>query len=373
MLASASVASHGMAETISGSTVDAATARVDFIYDGLFHSPEEYTRLLCRLADEGDISPDRYSNGGVVEELENKLARLLGKECAVFMPTGTLANHIALRRLAGLNTRAIVQAESHIYNDSGDCAQVLSNLNLLALNTDNVNFSLDDVIEVQNRTRGGRVKTGIGVISIESPVRRKMDRSFGCREMHRISEYASDNNIAMHLDGARLFAECVHTGWSPAEYGGLFDTVYTSLYKCFSAASGAVLAGTKEFCQDLYHVRRMFGGGQPAVWPFAAVANHFVDGFLDEYTSALAIARQLAAQLNNHPSFTFVIDDDATHIWKLKVNNVDLIVFRNNLEARGIDIYPPGFLPGTLMLKINPSLNRSTADDLAGRFIEALG
>ena len=84
---------------------------VDFVNDGVPLSPKEYGELLMKLADEGKIKTDFYSNGGVVEELENRFAKLMGKESSVFMPTGTLANHMALRRLAGNNRRVIIQEQ----------------------------------------------------------------------------------------------------------------------------------------------------------------------------------------------------------------------------------------------------------------------
>ena len=79
------------------------------------------------------MTPDSYSLGGIVEELEAQCARLLGKERAIFMPTGTLANHMAVRALAGGSSRVIVQEQSHFYQDEGDCAQTLSNLTLMPL------------------------------------------------------------------------------------------------------------------------------------------------------------------------------------------------------------------------------------------------
>ena len=216
-----------------------------------------------RLVDEGKIKEDNYSNGGVVEELENKFAALLGKESAVFMPTGTLANHIAVRELAGKRKRVVVQEQSHLYNDSGDCCQNLSGLNLLPLGEKSENFSLNDLQEIHSKTKSGRVETNIGVVLIESPVRRQNDKIFGYDNITLISEYARNNDIKLHMDGARLFVESVHTGKSPAEYGAMFDTVYTSMYKCFNAPSGAILAGDKKFTEKLFHTRRMFGGRTP--------------------------------------------------------------------------------------------------------------
>ncbi len=157
---------------------DNSNKQIDFIYDGLSFSPKEYSDLLMKLADEGKIKPDYYSNGGVVEELEIKFAKLLGKESAIFMPTGTMANHIAVRHLANTNRRVIVQEQSHFYNDSGDCAQTLSGLNLIPSGDNSVEFSLHEVENIVSKTKTGRVATKVGVILIETPVRRQYDRMF---------------------------------------------------------------------------------------------------------------------------------------------------------------------------------------------------
>jgi threonine aldolase len=118
--------------------------RVRLSGDGLGLSPVEYAALLHRLLDEKGIVPDSYSLGGVVEELEERCARVLGKERAIFMPTGTLANHLAVRALAGGSSRVIVQEESHLYQDEGDCAQTLSNLTLMPLAAGRATFTADD-------------------------------------------------------------------------------------------------------------------------------------------------------------------------------------------------------------------------------------
>jgi threonine aldolase len=342
---------------------------VNFIYDGSYLSPLEYSHLLMRLADEGKIKADMYSNGGVVEELEHKFAELLGKESAVFMPTGTLANHIAIRKLAGNNKRVIVQSESHIYNDSGDCAQTLSNLNLIPLGKDQVCFSLQDVIDTIKKTKSGRVTTGIGAISLESPVRRKFDRIVTFDNIKKITDYARTEGIGLHMDGARLFVQSVHTNILPLQYGELFDTVYTSLYKCFNAAGGAILAGSKKFTEGLFHTRRMFGGGLVFAWPYAAVALQFVGNFIDEYKLAYSNAEKLFSLLEKNEYFKIERFDNGTHIFKLIVNNCDLNGFKEALNKRNILLRRPdntGFL-----IKINPSINRESPENLAEFFIES--
>lgn len=167
--------------------------QIDFIYDGTELSSKEYANLLMKLVDEGKVKVDNYSKGGIVEELENKFAALLGKESAVFMPTATLANHIAVRKLANNNRRIIVQEQSHFYNDSGDCAETLSGLNLITTGDNAVDFSVNDVVKIADQTKTGRVQTRIGVIAIETPVRRNQDCIFTYDKIKPICDYAKSN------------------------------------------------------------------------------------------------------------------------------------------------------------------------------------
>jgi threonine aldolase len=155
--------------------------------DGLHLSPAEHGALLARLVAGREIAADDYALGGEVAEFEAWFATLLGKERAVFMPTGTLANHLALRTLARGRSRVVVQDVSHVYNDTGDGCQVLSNLNLIPLAPGKATFSREDVERVLARTASGRVAAQVGAISIESPIRRLRGELFDYGEMRFIS------------------------------------------------------------------------------------------------------------------------------------------------------------------------------------------
>jgi len=256
---------------------------VHFRSDGLALSPAQYANLLVSIAADRGIAADEFTREGVVSQLEERMAALFGKETAVFLPSGTLANHLALRLLAERGRRVLVQRESHIYNDSGDCAQALSGLTLIPLAAERATFSLTEVEAETARAEDGRVSTPVGVISIESPVRRLQGEVFDFAEMQRIAAFARERQIGLHLDGARLFLASAYTGIAPETYAALFDTVYVSLYKYFNAAAGAVLAGPKHLLDQLYHQRRMFGGSLRQAWPYAAVALHYLDGFSERF------------------------------------------------------------------------------------------
>jgi threonine aldolase len=313
---------------------------VHFRSDGVGLSPIEYARLLTRLAEDGGIVADEFSREGVVATLEERMAAMLGKEMAVFMPSGTLANNLALRLLAQRGRRVLVQRESHIYNDTGDCTQELSGLTLIPLGPERATFTLAEVKAEIARAEEGRVSTPVGVISIESPVRRVLGEVFDFAEMQRIASFAQESGIGLHLDGARLFLASAYTGIAPARYAALFDTVYVSLYKYFNAASGAVLAGPRQLLENLYHQRRMFGGGLRQSWPFAAIALHYLDGFSERFQRATAAADALFQALGNFPNCEVLRSAAATNVTRLRVSAKDAAALPEQLMRRGIAIRP---------------------------------
>lgn len=344
----------------------------DFRGDGLNHSPAEYANLLARLTETGSIMPDNYSIGGCVEELEIKFAKLLGKETAVFMPTGTLANHLAIRSLSGNNKRVIVQQESHVYNDTGDGTQVLSNLNLIPVGTNKASFTVEEVDSVVKKSESGRVAAKVGVISIESPVRRKQGEVFEYEQMKQIAAYAKANDIKMHLDGARIFLATPYTGVTVTEYASLFDTIYVSLYKYFNAASGAILAGPKSIIAPMYQNRRMFGSGLNQAWPFTAVANYYLDGFAERFVKAVAVSEDLIKKLSTNSRFEIHRIASGTNIFRLTVKGMEAKTFVENLKSNRIIVRAGGPTPNDLILQVNESLLSSTAGELESIFIKSL-
>src|SRR5438477_5544279 len=314
---------------------DRADRTVRLSGDGLGLTPPQYAGLLNQLVEATGFAPDSYSLGGIVDQLEDECARVLGKERAVFMPTGTLANHMAVRALAGGSSRVIVQEESHFYQDEGDCAQTLSALTLIPLAPGRATFSADDVQRVIDQTKAGRVVSRVSAISIESPVRRKQGERFDPIELRKIIALARREGIRLHLDGARLFLQAAYTGEDVAAYSAPFDTVYVSLYKYFNAASGAILAGPRDVIDGMYHTRRMFGGGLSSAWPFAAVALHYLPGFGDRFGGAVKTSEELIRALGQHRSFAVERVSPGTNLFHLQVRGADAAAVRQRLALQG--------------------------------------
>ena len=347
--------------------------RVNFASDGLGLSPAEYAALLGEVVAQDGFEPDYYSQGGVVRELERRFAKLLGKDDAIYLPTGTLANHLAVRKLAGDDRRVLVQAESHFYNDSGDCAQTLSGLNLVPLAERGSTLPVDEVERWLARSDSGRVETRVGVIAIESPVRRRDHEMADFDELRRMSSLARARGIRLHLDGARMFNLPLHSGKSLHDYGALFDTVYVSLWKHFNAGSGAILAGEAGFIEGLYHQRRMFGGALPHAWPEAAVALRFVDGYMEDYATSWQVADRLIALLQEDRRFSFEKVPRGTSRLFMTVTGVAPELFREHLAKQEVALSRGDPDSGRFALQVNPTLLRVSADTLAGTFINAAG
>ncbi|MCK5735176.1 MAG: aminotransferase class I/II-fold pyridoxal phosphate-dependent enzyme [Spirochaetaceae bacterium] len=354
-----------------------SSSRINFQYDGLALSPMESSRLLDKILQGNDYTADAYSQGGAVETLELKMAEKLGKEQAIFMPTGTLANHLALKTLAGNRHRILIQEKSHIYNDSGDCMQELSGMNLIPLKNEEspetAGFTLEQLKAALGLSSEGKVRTEVGVISIESPVRRQNGMVFPWDEVQKIVEYAKKSDIRTHLDGARLFIAAAYAGITPAEYAAPFDTVYVSLYKYFNAPFGAILAGTRKVIEGMYHQRRMFGGGLNEAWPSAVLSLNTLNGFELRYRSVMELTVSFKSLLNNLKGLHVENLKNGTNVFRLNLDGtIKADILREELLKQGIQFPIPEKDFNGFYLKTNESLITEPFDDVVLGFENAL-
>ena len=349
-----------------------AEGAVVFRGDGDPRTPRGTLRQLAEL-DDSDAEVDTYSRGGTVEKLETRFAEMLGKESAIFMPTGTLANHLAVRQLCGTSKKAVVQEESHLYNDSGDCATRLSGITLVPLAPGRPWFTVDELEEAVARSDDARVASPIGAVMVESPVRRQSGQVVPLEQMTAITEFCSDRGFGTHLDGARLYMMSAATGVSPQEYSALFDTVYVSLYKYFGAPFGAILAGTSDFTRDLYHERRMFGGGLSSSFLAAALALKGSEGFEARFAAAMERAADLFAQINDLQGIAIERLPHGSNIFPATLaTNVDPKEFTASLCQRSVFVYADEDDPSRVPLTVNPTILRRSTDELLDAFREAL-
>ena len=346
---------------------------VCFYGDGEPKTPGSMLRYLAEFHNTIGLETDNFSLGGTVQHLEERCAAMLGKEAAIFMPTGTLANHLAIRTLCGNKPRAVVQEQSHLYNDSGDCVPRLSGINLVPLAPDRPHFTLAELQAAVARVHTGRALTPIGAVMIESPVRRQAGQIMPFEEMQAITDYCQQQQIPTHLDGARLYMMSAATGITPAAYAALFDTVYVSLYKYFGAPFGAILAGPARYIDGLYHDRRMFGGGLPAAHLAAALALRGIEGFEARFAAAMARAKTLFVRLNALAGMQVRQFPYGSNIFPLELAaHIDHDRFLYTLRQHEIVMAPDAQATQPLLLTVNTTLLRQEIEDVVAAFAAAL-
>ena len=341
--------------------------------DGEPKSPESTVAHLNDLLANDQLEPDNYSLGGSVEALEKRMADELGKEAAIWLPTGTLANHLALRHHCGVKSRVVLQEQSHIYHDEGDALAKLSGLQAIPLAPNEPHFTTDNLRVALDQATGGRVDNSVGVVSIESPVRRQAGQIVPWEELQALAELCHTEKIPIHLDGARLYMMAAATGIDVKTYSKLFDSVYVSMYKYFGAPFGAILAGDRSFIEGMYDDRRMFGSGLASGYMAAALALNGIDGFIERFASALTKAQSLFESLNDLSNMTIRQFEHGSNIFELTLEPaVDGDRLAENLLDHGIVLNRPNNEWPEILLHVNTTLLRQPNEEITRSFAAAL-
>ena len=346
---------------------------VFFQGDGERQSPAVTIRRLAEFEAKHGIAPDSYSLGGTVEELERVMAAALGKEAALFLPTGTLANHMAIRRHCGTRGQALVPEQSHIYRDTGDGVARLSGIQLVPLAPDRPGPTAAEVAVALDRVATDRVRSEVGAVVLESPVRRQMGRVIAYEEMTEIAALCRERGVPTHLDGARMYMMSAATGIAVREYAALFDTVYVSVCKYLGATFGAILAGSREFVDGLYHERRMFGGSLPSAWMAAALVLDGLPGFEQKFGEAMERGRWLFAQLGEIEGVSVRELPDGSNIFPMRLNGrVGRGELAERLRERGIVLPVGGVGEDDMPMTVNTTILRKPVEQILSDFAEAL-
>ncbi|MEV7724326.1 beta-eliminating lyase-related protein [Streptomyces sp. NPDC087917] len=252
--------------------------------------------LLAELTDAAagagydlDEPGDLYG-GGIVEELERRVAELLGTEDAAFFPTGTMAQQIALRCWAGRTGNPVValHPESHPERWEGGALSVVSGLRTAHPTQDP---RLPTAAEVTGLTEP------FGTLMLELPLR---DAGFvlpSWEELEAVVDAAREREAVVHLDGARLWETTVHFGRPLDEIAALADSVYVSFYKSLGGLSGAALAGPRGFVEEARVWRHRYGGQVFRQFPQALSALAGLERELPKLPSYVEGARVVAGAL----------------------------------------------------------------------------
>ena len=350
-------------------------ALVRFYGDGEIFEPAEYLAELQRAHAAHPIVRDRYGAGGAVEALEKKFADLTGKEKAIYMPSGTMANEFALAVLSGEKTKIFVPDTSHIYRDEADAAQAIFGKRLMPLAPGEACFTAAQLqAAIENLKEEEYIPGLVGAVSVELPNRRMNGTTVPLDELQKISSYCRAQNLKLHLDGARIFIASAWTGVPVSTYAALFDTVYISLYKCFAASGGAVLCGPKEVIDKMHRLIKIHGGSMYGNWLNAAMALHRLEGFESRLQRAIKASTEIFAALSNLPGLKVTAFPGGTNIYRLDLaKEINGTLLRERLDKEyGIRIGPPDN-DNRVLVSVNETLLNKKPNDIIHAFRKTLG
>ncbi len=248
-----------------------------------------------------DTSMDNYGQGGVVTDLEAEICRVLGKEAAAFLPSGTMAQQAVLRVHADArNRRTIVfHPMCHLEQHEEQGYQRLHGLIGRPVGHRDRLVTMDDLMSIAEPP---------AALLLELPQRDIGGQQPEWDDLAAQVRWAGERGAATHMDGARLWESSAGYGRSPAEISALFDTVYVSFYKGIGALPGCCVAGPPDVIEQVREWRRRMGGTLYGLWPSAASALTLLTERLPRFPRYLDHARAVAAALSSIPGITVIPD-----------------------------------------------------------------
>jgi len=238
---------------------------------------------------------DVYGEDPSVNKLEAMMAAYFGKEAALFCPTGTMSNQIAIKVHTQPGDEVIHSNLAHIYIYEGGGIAATSGAQSRPLEGDRGMFTASDVLAAINPDDVHKAATSL--VCLENTMNRGGGCCYDMQEIVRIKEVCLQNNLKLHLDGARLFNALVATGENPAIYGEIFDSLSVCLNKGMGCPMGSVLIGSAEFIRKARRVRKRLGGGMRQAGFMAATGIYAMENHIDRLAQDHLHAKDIAHAL----------------------------------------------------------------------------
>lgn len=238
---------------------------------------------------------DNYGVGGVIEHFEHQLSALFKKPACVFIPTGTLAQCIALKCYSEQSGRNVIglHPTSHLLLHEYMAVEKLWGLTSQRMGTHSNALTLDDVLQLD--------PTAMAAIIVEIPMREIGGALPTWNDLLAIRDWCKTHNVMMHLDGARLWQVTEFYACTLADIAALFDSVYVSFYKDLGGISGAALLGSSQLIEASKIWARRAGGNPITLYPEVIAARSGLNTYLPIMSKLIAYTRELCSALKSAP------------------------------------------------------------------------
>ena len=328
------------------------------------------TAPMQRAMADAPLGDDVYGEDPTVNALERRTAELLGKEAAVFMPSGTMTNQVALRSHTEGGDAILADINAHIFRLEGGAPGGISGLMIRPLMGRNGIFTAEDVAAAARRPHRFMPTTVMPLpklVCVENTHNIGGGAIWPIEAVRAIAAAAGAHDMPMHLDGARLWHACVATGLSEAAYAEPFDSVSVCFSKGLGAPVGSALAGSAAFIDRARRFRTMMGGAMRQAGSIAAGALYAIEHHRARLAEDHGKARHLAEGLARLPGIAIDPADVETNIVRFRVTEMDAGTFAERCHQSGVFMLPGG--PDNLRAVTHLDVSESEIDDALSAII----
>ncbi|MEN8119201.1 MAG: GntG family PLP-dependent aldolase [Bacteroidota bacterium] len=318
------------------------------------------TKQMITAMFSAQVGDDIFGEDPTVNKLQEKVATLFNMEDALFVPSGTMANQIAIKAHTQPGDEVICDKTSHVYNFEGGGISFNSGVSTRLING---NYGRIKAEQIYENINPDDIHYAISsLVSLENTSNKGGGSCYELVDIQKIKEVCIENNLKLHLDGARLFNAMIAKNNKPVEFGNLFDSISICLSKGLGAPVGSVLISSSEFIQKAKRYRKIFGGAMRQAGYLAAAGIYALDNHIERLKQDHEHAQELVNILKQQSYVEEILPTETNIvIFKLEQDMIDTS-FIANLEKRNIKVV--GFGPQTIRMVTHLDFKSEMLEDI---------
>ncbi len=299
--------------------VDSSLLKIDLYSDTATKPTREMREFMCAA----EVGDEQRGEDPSVNELQEMVADMLGKEAALLLPSGTMCNQIAFAVHCRPGDMVLLERNAHPLHSEAGGAAVLASATLYPVDGVNGHFTAEHVADaLQPATR---YWSGFRLVAVEQTTNRPGGRVWPLEQMRAVCDAAHERDVKTHMDGARLFNAVVASGISARDYAETFDSLWIDLSKGLGAPIGGVLAGETGFIEAAWQWKQRVGGAMRQAGFVAAAGIYALRHNIDRLAEDHANARRLAVGISDAPGIQVNPDEVETNMVKFDVGGTGVI------------------------------------------------
>jgi len=265
------------------------------------------------------VGDDVYGEDPTVKELEHKLATIFGMEKAMFFPSGTMANQTAIKLHTNPGDQVICDKYSHVFNYEGGGGAFNSGVSFKLIDGKRGMFNSSQLLESINPEEFYHSPLS-SLVTLENTTNKGGGACWNLKDIRDIKKVCKNNNLGLHLDGARIWNAIVKKNENPKNYGAIFDTISVCLSKGLGCPIGSVLIGNSEIMKNSLRIRKVLGGAMRQVGYIAAAGIYAIENNIDRLKNDHLRAKEIGEKLvDKH--FVKKVEAIETNIIVFEINN----------------------------------------------------